>query len=291
MFANIDNKIILKVENQIITSYEIKNKILIALILSDSEINQKNINQLKSQAVESLIQLKLKKIELKKFSMEKNDARINGYLNSISSNNITELKNKFLNNNLDFQLFLDEIEIQTMWTEFIYKFYSKKFLINENIIDQELNEYVLNNSKIKEYLISEIEIIIDNNDKDKYSEKILNIVQQIEDQGFESAAVKYSDSSSAVNKGSLGWIEEKTLSSQIQKIVKKMKIGQVSEPIKKQNTVLFLKINDIKNSNAKDVNIDTLKERLITRKKNELIELYSISHLSKIRNTSLIEYK
>ena len=92
LFANIDNKIILKVENQIITSYEIKNKILIALILSDSEINQKNINQLKSQAVESLIQLKLKKIELKKFSMEKNDARINGYLNSISSNNITELK-------------------------------------------------------------------------------------------------------------------------------------------------------------------------------------------------------
>ena len=85
LFANIDNKIILKVENQIITSYEIKNKILIALILSDSEINQKNINQLKSQAVESLIQLKLKKIELKKFSMEKNDARINGYLNSISS--------------------------------------------------------------------------------------------------------------------------------------------------------------------------------------------------------------
>ena len=41
--AKIENKIVLKVENEIISNYEVKNKILSSLILNNQEINQKNI--------------------------------------------------------------------------------------------------------------------------------------------------------------------------------------------------------------------------------------------------------
>ena len=125
VLAKINNKIIVKIENKIITSYELKNKILTVLFLAQNEVNQENINSLKKRAVESLIQLKLKKIELDKFGIKKDNERIKKYLNSISSNNISDLKIKFLENNLDFELFLSEVEIETMWTPFIYKFYSK----------------------------------------------------------------------------------------------------------------------------------------------------------------------
>ena len=40
---SIENKIIVKLDNQIITSLELKNKIRTNLILSNQEINQKNI--------------------------------------------------------------------------------------------------------------------------------------------------------------------------------------------------------------------------------------------------------
>ena len=60
--AKFKNNIIVKIENEIITNFEIKNKILSTLILSNQEINQKNINNIKSKALDSLIQLKLKKI-------------------------------------------------------------------------------------------------------------------------------------------------------------------------------------------------------------------------------------
>ena len=49
-FSKIQNNIVLKVENKIITNYEIKNKILSTLILADQEISQKNIDRLKGQA-------------------------------------------------------------------------------------------------------------------------------------------------------------------------------------------------------------------------------------------------
>ena len=47
----------------------------------------------------------------------------------------------------------------------------------------------------------------------------------------------------------------------------------------------------MKISQIEDINKFKLKENLIKQKKNELFELYSRSHLSKLKNTSLIEYK
>ena len=289
VLAKINNKIIVKIENKIITSYELKNKILTVLFLAQNEVNQENINSLKKRAVESLIQLKLKKIELDKFDIKKDNERIKKYLNSISSNNISDLKIKFLENNLDFELFLSEVEIETMWTPFIYKFYSKNIEIDENIIDKELKEYVQNNSSLKEFKISEIEILLNNNEMD--NEKIINLQKMIKEQGFETAALKYSISSTASNKGDLGWINAKSLSEQIYNSIKKVKIGEISKPIRRQNSVLFLKVNDIKTSNIEDINLIDLKKKLINQKKNELVELYSLSHLSKIRNTSSVEFK
>ncbi len=288
-YAKINNKIVIKVENEIITSYEIKNKILTLLNFSGTEVNQKNINQLKKQAVESLIQHKLKKIELKKYNIKTNTSRINSYLKSISSNNVSGLKMKFEENNLDYELFMDEVEVQSMWQELVFKLYSKKFSIDESLIEQELKNSKNTKKDLREFKISEIEIMLENNKND--DKKIQNIISEIQKDNFESVALKYSISSSASNNGDLGWISEKSLSNQIHNIIKDMKIGQVSKPIRRQNTVLFLKVQDIRNSKITDLNLVELKKKLINQKKNELVNLYSLSHLSKVRNTSLIEYK
>ena len=209
-YAKIQNKIVLKVENQIITDYEIKNKILSSLILAGLEVNQENINKFKRKAVNSLITFKLMKIELDKVNIKSNNAKVNAYLNSISSNNILELKNKFNQNNLDFELFLQEIKIQLKWQEFIYKLYSNKIEIDTDNIDQELQTIIKNNSNIKEFRISEIEILNDKQELEK--ERILTIQNQIKSEGFEKTAVKYSISSSSNNKGDLGWINAESLS-------------------------------------------------------------------------------
>ena len=69
-----------------------------------------------------------------------------------------------------------------------------------------------------------------------------------------------------------------------------MNINEVSKPIKRSQSVLFLKLNDKKISKSNKINSVELKKNLIDRKKNDMFALYSKSHLSKLRNTSLIEY-
>ena len=46
-FAEIKNNIVVKVENEIITQYEIKNKIIKNLIISGKDLSQTNINLIK----------------------------------------------------------------------------------------------------------------------------------------------------------------------------------------------------------------------------------------------------
>jgi hypothetical protein len=60
-FANASsNKIIVKIDNNIVTSYELKNKIRTALFLANQNINQKNIDKTKNQALSYLINMKIK---------------------------------------------------------------------------------------------------------------------------------------------------------------------------------------------------------------------------------------
>ena len=76
-FAKIQNNIVLKIESEVITNFEIKNKILMTLTLLEKDVNQKNINALKEQSLESLIQHKLRKIELSKYNIKDDKIRLN----------------------------------------------------------------------------------------------------------------------------------------------------------------------------------------------------------------------
>ena len=74
-------------------------------------------------------------------------------------------------------------------------------------------------------------------------------------------------------------------------MLKNLKPGQVSKPIIQTNSILFIKLNSERILENNDVDKEILKKNLIRRKQDELFNLYSRSHLSKLKNNSLIEYK
>ena len=287
--AKFKNDIIVKIENEIITNFEIKNKILSTLILSNQEINQKNINSIKGKALDSLIQLKLKKIELSKYNISDDLNQVNKYLNTVSSNDINSLKFKFEKNNVEFDLFIEEIKTEFKWQKFIYEVYSKKINIDGVSLDGEVKKILKDKVDMTEYRISEIEVERKLSQPSK--DIILDIQKKIDQLGFETTALNYSVATSSSNKGDLGWINTKSLSNKIFNILSKMNINDVSRPIEKQNVIIFLKLTDKRKTKAENIDINELKKKLISQKKNELFNLYSRSHLSKLKNKSLIEYK
>jgi len=287
--AKIENKIIVKVGNEVITSFEIKNKILRTLILNNSNINQENIDKLKEQVLDNLINIKLKENELKKTNVEIDTNRINEYLSKISSNDIAKLKNLFIQNNVSFELFIDELKTEFKWQKFIYQKYSKKIEVNENSLNDEIETLLKDQLEVKEVNLSEIQLL--NNQNINNKKFIQNIFDEIKQNGFENTALKFSVSSSSSEKGSLGWINIKTLSKSIYDLVSNMSPGDISEPIIQSNNILLIKLNKERKVSRTDLDKDEMKKRLIKQKENELFNLYSISHLSIIKNKYFVEYK
>ncbi len=290
--SEIETKIIATVDNQIITSYELKNKIITNIILNNEQINQENINKLKSVSLKNLINSRLKKKELINANLFNDKIDTVEFISRISknyTNNIEDFKNIFKTNNLSYELYEEEIKIELAWQQLILSLYGNKVKIDENEVDVELKKIIDNQKNLIEYKLSELEVQIA---KDKeINQTVKEIKNLIQKEGFENTAIKYSISLTAMDGGNLGWVNAKSLSNKILNIVNKLKIGDVSEPIFQSNTILFIKLNEKKKLDINKINITKTKNRIINQKQNEMLNLFSSSHLSKIRNSASIDLK
>ena len=177
---SIENKIIVKVDNEIITSFDILKEINYLSLLN------KNINQLDKEkkytiAKESLIREKVKIIELMNYTnkLEQNKDLINNLLKSMYSRLGLNSKDEFLNYIKNFNLNINEIEekiiIETLWNELIYYKFSNKIKINQE--DLRKKAITKKNTKIKDYLLSEILFNIQKNKE--FDIKLKNIINNI----------------------------------------------------------------------------------------------------------------
>ena len=198
------------------------------------------------------------------------------------------LKKIFIDNNISYELFLDEVKTEFAWQQLIFNSHRKKIKLNEKEIDEELNQIITKQKQAEEYNLAEIEVLLENNVNDK--KKIEEIKNQINEIGFEDTAIKYSTSLSALEGGNLGWIASQSLSNIILNSVKEMKPGDVTEPIFQSETAIFIKLLDKRKISFNDINLEKMKSQIISQKKNELLNLFSNSYLSKIKNSTLIQY-
>tara|TARA_E500000178_G_scaffold353125_1_gene418212 strand:- start:1382 stop:2308 length:927 start_codon:yes stop_codon:yes gene_type:complete len=282
------NDIIVKIGNEIITEFEVKNKILTTLFLGKQSVTQKNIDDLKQQSFDLLLQSRLKKIELLKFNYTVNDKQVNDYLKSITSLNSLNLKKKFNENNLDYGLFLEDIQTDLKWQKLIYQKYSNKIKIDDIKIEREMQE-ILKNSINDEFKLSEIEILSENKISD--SAKLKKIRENILLEGFGNTALKFSISSSSLEKGNIGWVGSKQLSAIVYDKIKNLEKGEITEPIKNQNSFLILKLQDKRRISSDTIDYSMLKKNLINQQRNKLFNLYSRSYISELRNRTYIKYK
>ena len=197
--ASKENKIIVKVEDKIISSYDVKNKINTLLVLSDMPISQKNIDDVKNSALKSLIDIKLKMTEIEKYQVKGDEEAIRRQLINISSGNVDTFKQKFIQNGLDYKIFIEELETEMAWQKLIFSLYNKKVSVDENALEFELKETINNKLTIQEFRISEIDMTFEDlEDKNKKIELVKNSIQR---EGFEETAIKHSTSSSSIKEG------------------------------------------------------------------------------------------
>ncbi len=290
-FSNLlsyESKIVVKVDNKVITNFDIKNKILTTLILSNEEVNQENINKTKPLALKSLIDLKVKENEIKKYKINVAPVEIDNNLDLLSNNDLSNFKKKFDLNNLDYESYRSDLITELAWRKLIYFLYNKKVKIDESEINLQLEKTLKENKENFEFRLTELIISYEN--KTDREDKINLINQEIKEKGFDKVLRNYNKSLTD-SYGDLGWINSQSLSKNIFDAIKDLKINEVSNPIILSNDLLFLRVKDKRKIKLKNENIAEIKKQILKIKENQRYVLYSASHLSKLKNIATIEYK
>ena len=281
------NKILFKINNEIITSYDliIETKYL-KLINKNLENLEKN--QINDLALNSLINHLTKKNEILKYNqlleIDENYFKnlIKNLYSDLGLDSEKEFKNFLNNNNLEYDILTEKIKIEALWNDLIYSKYIREIKIDKSKIADEIK---IKNKNIKSYLLSEIFFQIKNDES--INAKFLEIEKIIKEDGFNVAASIFSVSNSSVNGGQIGWVYETGIRKDFLKLLINLNIGEYTQPITLPGGFLVLKIEDIKTENI-ELDINEEINKIIKSRTNEQLNQFSNIYLKKIKKNLVI---
>ena len=275
-----ENKILFKINNEIITSIDLLNEINYLKTIS-SDFKNTNDNLSYEIAKNSIIREKIKEIELLKL-IEKIEIDENLLIQIILSNfknlninSLTEFENFFENKNINPSYVKKKISIELLWNQLIYAKYKNKVKIDVD----EIKKKLLNDKQI-EFLLSEI--LFELKKDEKLDQKYKLIKKTIDQESFNQAALIHSISESSKNGGEIGWIKQATINKKIFTELEKININDHTNPIVVPGGFLILKI---KNKREVEVDIDLERElkKTIEKEKNQQLGQYSNIYFNKIK--------
>ncbi len=273
---SLENKILFKVDNEIITSLDLLDEIKY-LNLTNNNINNLSQEKIFEISKNSIIREKIKLIELNKrfenFNVEEKyfNFLIEGLIKKLNLENLIEFKTYLNERNINYENIKKKIKIEILWNQLIYTKFSKDVRIDKEKIKKEIAK----NNFQKEFLFSEILFTLEKNQK--LDKKILKIKNDINLNGFENAALIHSISTSAENGGKLNWIKSNSLNKKIKKFVLNKEVGSLTDPIVVPGGFLILKIEDIREAkilNNIDEELKLVENEMVNKQLNQFSNIY-----------------
>ena len=282
-----ENKILFKVNNEIITSIDILNEISYLRSINENISSLEN-KKLIEIARNSLIKHKIKKSALLEFveKIEISDDDFKRILISSYSNignaQINEINSHLKKYNIKPDLIRNKMTINAIWNQFIYDKYSKNIKIDINKLKQD----ILKGENQIEYRLSEI--VFDLEENQTIGEKFSIIESAIEKNGFENSALIYSISESSTSGGNIGWISENSIDKKILNKITKLNINNHTSPLVIPGGYLILRLNE-KRISKRNVELEDELKKIIKIKTNEQLNQFSNLFLNKVKKDIVID--
>ena len=281
-----ENKILLKVNNELITTIDIFNEIsyLKSINKNISDLENKQLFQI---ARNSLIKDKIKRIALiplvEKIEISDDDFKrilISSYSNT-GFTKIDDIYDHLKKYDISPKLIRNKLTLNAIWSQFIYDKYSRNIKIDKNKLRRDIQK----NENQTEYLISEI--VFDLKEKQKVDEKFSIIKKAIQENGFENTALIYSISETSTSGGNIGWVSENSINKKILNELKKINVSDITNPLVIPGGYLVLRLNE-KRITKRNIQVDEELQKIIQKKTNEQLNQFSNIFLNKIKKDIVI---
>ena len=159
--AELTNKIIISVGNEIITNYDLAREIKYLSVITVGQIKNLDDQESRKIAIDSLIKDKIKISALANYdNIIIKDELINNQIvqstQNIGFKSMEDFKLYLKFEKYEFDEFKKKILLELKWNQLIYQFHKNQIVINKEKIDNKLKQLIAEQKKIKEYLVYEI---------------------------------------------------------------------------------------------------------------------------------------
>ena len=283
----IENKIIYKINNEIVTSFDLTKEFRYLSLINPQIMNLKK-KEIFEISKNSILKEKIKKIELlnhiDNFNLDENftDQLIKNTFTIFNVKTLNELKKKLEVVDIDFNDFKQKLIIEALWNQLIYEKFNSKVKIDRSKIKIEVL------SQKKQYIFKLSELVFSIDETENFEDKFRKIKIDIKKKGFKNSALIHSISESKTVGGEIGWVEENSMNKNLRDKIKSLEIGNYIDPHVIPGGFLILKLEDIK---EQEISIDTDKEveNLVKLKTNKQLNQFSNIYFNKIKKNIKIE--
>lgn len=276
----VENKILIKVNNEIITSVDLLYETEYLVMLNEN-LNNIAKEKLFEIAKNSLIKQKIKNIELSKYNLniigeeEYLEILLKEFIQRNNLKSRDELANIIDKQNITIQTILERIKTEIYWNQLILNKFSNKIKVDR----EKIKKNILKNNVQKKYLLSEIVFNLENETLDK---KFNEIKKEIKKNGFKNTASIFSISESSKEGGKIGWVNLNSLNKKIKKEILSTELNDYTNPIVIPGGFLILKIDD-KKEDLEFKNIEAEVEKISKVVTNKQLNQFSNIYYQKIK--------
>lgn len=240
------DRIIVTAEKSVVTQNEL-SKALKKNNINKEQLTNVEFKKIKKEILKSLVEKKLIMQYAEKLKIEPSSQEIEMVFNNIALNNeisIEDLEKDLLNNGINILEFKEDLKYQLT----VQKIKAREIMPFINVSEFEIDAWLKNNKDNKlKYNLQHILIKSKNTNTEKILEKIYS---ETDKENFSELAQLYSDGPNADNAGNLGSLEIEEMPEIFVEEVKKLKIGELSKPIKSPNGIHILKLVNIEGSSV-----------------------------------------
>ena len=285
-------EIIININNQIITNFDIEKETQYLLALSPS-LNNLSLKQMKEIARNSLVREKIKENEiLKYYKINYEDPQLLTFLsniyNRLNMKNEDEFAAYLLKNDLDIKEVIKKIAKEKAWNRLIFDKFNDLISVDETNIKNEFEKKQTKSEIETSFLISEI--LFQSKNEKEFQETYEAIIKTIKESSFKSAASIYSISDTSINGGEIGWVNKNEISNLIYNKLNKLNIGETTQPIKIASGFLMVYLEDLKKED-REINLEEELKKIIMTEKNRQLNEYSTIYYKKIEKQIFINEK
>ncbi len=242
-----------EVNNEIISTYDLRQRVLMVLVINGVQPTEENLRQVEREALRSLVDEHLQMQEIRTIEAKNKDAHVAATAKEVDeevgslaqqygvkqAQLVTTLKSA----GVDMKTLRDQLNAQISWRNYIGGRFHGSVHVGDDQINQEQARINAASSKAQ-YQVSEI--LIDPSHAGGQEQAMAGakqLAQQIK-QGAPFAAVarQFSALPTAANGGDAGWLSAGEIPATLESVLATMRPGQVSDPIQASDGVYLLQL-------------------------------------------------